>query len=114
MIFTTKDTMSSMAQNMVQILPFILVIIQETQNIQFLDDPLFVHATALIFALEYEEEVKKVNFIELNRISMIAKKDCILAHIGKDKDENKSIQYSAVTRCTVSWHKKDGVRKKNK
>lgn len=83
-----------------------------------LDDPLFVHATALIFALEDEEEVKKINLIELNRISMIAKKDCVLAHLGKNQDEssleNKLIQYSAVTRCTVSWHKKDGFRKKNK
>jgi len=46
------------------------------------DDPLRVHASALVFVDESEtKERKTLNIIEVNRISMIAKKKCVIASV---------------------------------
>ena len=78
---------------------------------------MIIHASALVFVLENEDSKEKFNLIELNRISTIAKKDCVIAYIKKLEGESQfskspQVDYDCISRCAVSWHKVEGKRRK--
>lgn len=57
-------------------------------------DPALDHAKSLVFV----QGPTEWNIIEINRVSTICKKDCLIASISEGKDASISVQYLKISK----------------